>query len=237
MPSLNHVACRDVLAPPAPLVPVAQPAATRRLRLIDTAALHHATRIDLADWPAEQLWLHPDGAAFCDHRTTVEDVLRAHLAELPRKLRAGPLGCATPPNVSDFLRDGQADRAWRLAARLFLAARSEACGGSAGQVADDLAISALLLAGEIHGCVIGGMEAAVVMGGLADRAVGGGVAYPGLRLPAGVLAVRIHRRRQAVVERLQARMAVDGGSPGSVEALMWRAPVAQNPLLTGSAKG
>lgn len=182
--------------------------------------------LDLAEWPADQLWLHPDPRAFRDHQDRVEAALHARLGAVPRKLCAGPLGCATARNIGDFLDEGQPDRAWRLAARLCLAARSDRIEGFMGQAADDLAVSALLLAGDVHGCVLGGMEAAVAMGDVAERASAGAVAYPGPALPPAELAVRICRRRLAVLDRLASRVTVDGGSPGSVEGLMWRAPVA-----------
>lgn len=214
----NHAECPDALA--AAPMPDADPwtlgLAARPPELLDRGA-----------WPAQQLWLHPDPRAFAAHRDRIEAALHACLDAIPRRLRAGPPGCATVRNVPDFLAEGQPDRAWRLAARLCLAARAEQIDGFAGQLADDLAVSALLLAGDVHGCVLATMEAAAVMGDLADRAAAGAVDCPGLGLAPAELAVRICRRRWAVLDRAASRVAVDGGSPRSVEGLMWRAPVAQ----------
>jgi hypothetical protein len=223
----NPAPCLDSVA-------AAQPA--RPAPWLDHAVIHPPLPLDLAEWPPEQLWLHPEQSAFRDHRDQIEEVLRARLLELPRWLRAGPLGCATAPNVNDFVGYGQPDRAWRLAARLLLAARSAGVLGCAGQIADDLAVSALFLAGEVHGCVLGAMEAAAVMGDLADRAAAGGGDYLGLALPPTELAIRICRRRRAFLDRVASRVALDGGSARSVESLMWRAPVAP-PDADGSGEG
>ncbi|WP_372623854.1 hypothetical protein [Falsiroseomonas sp.] len=213
-----YAECRDALAA-APMPKAAQWPLGTVARLPEL--------LDRAGWPAEQLWLHPDLRAFSAHRDRIEEALHARLGAIPRGLRAGPPGCATVRNVADFLAEGQPDRAWRLAARLCLAARSGRIDGFAGQLADDLAVSALLLAGDVHGCVLGAVEAAAVMGDLADRATAGAVHCPGLGLAPAELAVRICRRRQAVLDRAASRVAVDGGSAQSIEGLMWRAPVAQ----------
>lgn len=180
---------------------------------------------DPSDWPLEQMWLHPDREALIDHRDDVQECLLARLAELPPRLQAGPMGCATPRNVRDFLADQQPDRAWRLASRLYLQAGALGLAGLEGQVAVDLATSAALLAGEHHGCVLGAVEAITLIGRVAERAETMALDYPGLGLTAVPLAVRLRHRRQSVVERLAQAIHIDGGSVWSVEALMWRAPV------------
>jgi hypothetical protein len=183
-----------------------------------------AVLADPADWPTEQLWLHPDGRIFDEHRRPVEASLHIHLADVPPRFTVGPLGCSTARNVMDFLRDGQPDRAWRLAARLCLAMGSRELAAWPRQFAADLAISALLLAGETHGCVLGAVEAIALLGDLAERAAADELTYPGLPVSGTPLAVRIRRRRDVALERLAARMALDG-SPEAAESLFWRAPV------------
>jgi hypothetical protein len=203
--------------------PLPAPAASPQWS-IDPTAIDDPVLADPADWPAEQLWLHPDGTLFGEHREAVEAILRTRLAEVPPMLRVGPLGCATAPNVLDFLRDGQPDRAWRLAARLCLA--TGALGSSAWnrQRGADLAVSAFLLAGEVHGCALGAVEAIALLGDLAERAAAGELAYPGLPVIGTPLAIRIRRRREVALERLAARIAIDA-SPEGIESLFWRAPV------------
>lgn len=225
MPTTTLPECLDDLARPAS---TAQPIG---------ADLDPPLPLDLLEWPVEQLWLYPHRCAFAGHRNRVEDELRARVAALPRALKAGPLGCATPRNVEDFVAEGQPDRAWRLAARLVLAAGEKGIGGIAGKIAKDLAVSALLLAGDVHGCALGALEAAAVMGDVAERAAAGAADYPGLGLPPHELAARIYRRRRAVLDQVAARVTVDGGSPRSVEALMWRAPVAASPCDTDEIGG
>lgn len=175
-------------------------------------------------WGYEQVWLHPDPEMFRAGADVIASVLEAHLLALPPRISAGPLGCATPWNVREFLRDGQPDRAWRLAARLMLAARAKGLPTFAGQVADDLAVSALLLAGEVHGCAFGLLEAACVVGRLTEAAAAGVLVYPELPSAPDVLMQIFRARRLAVLERAARRMAVDGVSPASSEALMWRGP-------------
>ena len=68
-------------------------------------------------------------------------------------------------------------------------------------------------------------------------AAAGAADYPGLGLPPHELAVRILRRRRAVLDQVAARVTVDGGSPRSVEALMWRAPIAALPPRNGDDIG
>lgn len=177
-------------------------------------------------WPPERVWLHPDPEMFSAGANVIASALEAHLLALPPRISAGPLGCATPGNVSEFLRDGQADRAWRLAARLMLAARAKGLPTFAGQVADDLAVSALLLAGEVHGCAFGLLEAACVIGRLTEAAAAGVLVYPELPSAPDVLMQVLRARRLAVLERAARRMAVDGVSLASSEALMRRGPTA-----------
>lgn len=182
---------------------------------------------DPSGWPAETLWLHPDPRTFHDRQAEIEEVLHARLAALPRGLRAGPPGCATVRNVGDFLADGQPDRAWRLAASLSLAARRAGLDGFAGQVADDLAASALLLAADSHGCLVGLVELLSLLGDLAERAASGATDYPHLALPGPKLAMHIARRRRAILERVASRVTLDEAC--APERLMWRAPLARRP--------
>jgi hypothetical protein len=187
-----------------------------------------------ADWAAETLWLHPDPTAFLDRRGEVEEVLHARLAALPRGLRAGPPGCAVPRNVPDFLEDGQPDRAWRLAASLFLAARRQGLEGFEDTTAYDLAASALLLATDVHGCVVGLVELLSLLDDLADHATNGAVGPPAPGLQGPALAMRISRRRREILERVAGRVSLDGAS--APERLMWRAPIARREA-EGSGEG
>lgn len=175
-----------------------------------------------ATWPLQQVWAHPDEHAFDSRIGEVSGLVLTRVAMLPLRLTAGPLGCGTSRHVMEFRGWGQADRAWRLAARLILlgAGSDEAC-----QETLDLCISAYLLAVHEGGCVIAAIEGAAAIDRLLDAAETMPLHYPGCPLQGAALVAHLRRRRTLLLDRTVAAAATAPGSPASIEALMRRAPL------------
>jgi hypothetical protein len=196
-----------------------------RLVLVPRDDAAGGTALGLADWPPEQLWLHPDFGAFMARHRALEVALDEALGALPPGLFEGPLGCATAQNVVSLRRAGQRDRAWRLAARLYLAAEARDPNAGPAQRHFDLAVSALRLAGEAHDCLIGTMEAVAQIGLLAERCDDGILDYPGLAMSSQTLAACMRRRQRSLVAGVLPYLNIEPGSPVAAERLMRRAPV------------
>jgi hypothetical protein len=180
---------------------------------------------EVAAWPAQQLWAHPDEAAFCRRIGEVASLVTATVAALPPRLAAGPLGCATAHNVLEFTQQGQPDRAWRLAARLIQAAAAEGDEVAGRQETLDLSVSAYMLACHHGGCVIAAVEGAAVIDRLIAAAEPMPLRYPGLSWQGAALTGHLRRRRAALLDRAVAGAGTAPGSKASIDALMYRAPV------------
>ncbi len=223
---------RQAIARPLPVPPLPW----RRGRVV-MPRLHLASARDAgpaaplisyaAEWPASQLWAHTDEAAFLGRIAEVVDLVATRIAALPPRLAAGPLGCATAHNVAEFRALGQADRAWRLAARLILRADEDAQPGC--QATLDLSVSAYLLAVHEGGCVLAALEGAAVIDRLLAAFETMPPRYPGLRLRGEALTAHLRRRRSALLERAVAGADTAPGSKASSGALMSRAPWLSRP--------
>ncbi len=178
---------------------------------------------DAANGPTSQRWAHPSPAAFPGRIREVADLVGARVTALPPRLVAGPLGCATAHNVREFRELGQADRAWRLAARLVLRADDDGHPGCQDTI--DLAISALLLAVHEGGCVLAALEAAAMVDRLLAETERPPLRHAGLRLEGPALAAHLRARRMALLDLAVTGAGAPAGSPASVEALMHRAPL------------